>query len=42
MALSKEVKYDKIEVVGDMKAIQIFQANLKRFRIFAMQSGRMK
>ena len=69
MALTKEVKCDKIEIVGDYKAvqcrqatvisedgvelsrsfnrhvlipIQIFQANLKRFRISAMQSGRMK
>ena len=28
MALSKEVKYDKIEVVGDMKAVQCRQATV--------------
>ena len=28
MALSKEVKYDKIEVVGDMKAVQCRQATI--------------
>ena len=28
MALTKEVKYDKIEVVGDMKAVQCRQATV--------------
>jgi len=28
MALSKEVKYDKIEVVGDFKAVQCRQATI--------------
>ena len=28
MALSKEVKYDKIEVVGDMKHVQCRQATV--------------
>ena len=28
MALSKEIKYDKIEVVGDMKAVQCRQATV--------------
>ena len=28
MALSKEVKYDKIEVVGDYKAVQCRQATI--------------
>ena len=28
MALTKEVKYDKIEVVGDYKAVQLRQATI--------------